>query len=268
MKQIHEEFLKICKQKLKYFRYAVRTTEIYIHYISKFLETVDKYPQHLVASDFQNYLNNYKFSSQSQQNQIISSIKFLYKDVLGKKYQKVSFKRPRKSKKLPRVIDHHLLKSKIEKVKNIKHRAILALAFSDGLRVSEVINLKVKHIDSNRMIINIQKAKGNKDRVVPLSPYILELLREYYMLYKPKEYLFEGQSGGKYSASSCNNLFKNHIDPAGHFHLLRHSSFTSMLEHGTDIRTIQSIAGHKSSKTTEIYTHISNNILQNAALPM
>lgn len=268
MKKIHQEFLKICLQKLKYFRYATRTQETYIHYMGKFLEKVDKYPQHLVASDFQNYLDEFKFSSQSQQNQIISSIQFLYKDVLGKKYQKVSFKRPRKAKKLPRVIDQYVLKEKILQVENIKHRAILALAFSDGLRVSEVINLKIAHIDSNRMIINILNAKGAKDRIVPLSEYVLNLLREYYKQYKPKEYLFNGQNGGRYTASSCNQIFKRHIDESGHFHLLRHSSFTSMLENGTDLRTIQSIAGHKSSKTTEIYTHVSNRTLQTAQIPM
>lgn len=268
MKKIHQEFLKICDQKLKYFRYADRSREIYIHYISKFLQSVDKYPQHLVSSDFQAYLDNYNFSSQSQQNQIISSIQFLYKDVLGKKYQKVSFKRPRKEKHLPRVIDQQFVKDQLSKITNLKHKAILTLAFSVGLRVSEVINLKIEHIDSNRMLINIMQSKGNKDRVVPLSNNVLNLLREYYKIHKPHIYLFNGQKSLKYSSSSCNNIFKKYIDKNGHFHLIRHSSLTSMLENGTDIRIIQKIAGHKSTKTTEIYTHVTNKILQSAFIPI
>jgi integrase/recombinase XerD len=118
------------------------------------------------------------------------------------------------------------------------------------------------------MIINIQEAKGRKDRIVPLSNKILILLRDYYKIYKPKEYLFEGQSKLKYSTTSCNKIVKKYLGHKYHFHLLRHSCFTSMLESGTDLRIIQSIAGHNSSKTTEIYTHVSTNFLSTVITPI
>jgi site-specific recombinase XerD len=170
---------------LKYYNYSERTISNYLLYINKFLGNCNVPPTRLASEDFQNYLNNYKFSSVSQQNQVINSIKFLYKEVLGKKYDKVSFKRPRSEKKLPKVIDSELIKSKLLKIENIKHKAILTLTYSVGLRVSEVVNLRIEDIDSKRMLIHIKNAKGRKDRIVPLSQTVLDLLRIYYKKYKP-----------------------------------------------------------------------------------
>ena len=260
--------LKICEQKLIYFNYSPRTIEMYLHYIGKFLNCQNKSCLHLSSEDYYNYLLNYEYSSISQQNQIINAIKFLYEKVLNKKYNKIDFQRPRTEKKLPRIIEKEYLLDKIYKIQNIKHKAIISLAFSVGLRVSEIINLKMVDIDSRRMIINIINAKGRKDRVVPLSQNMLELLREYYKAYKPKEYLFNGQFELKYSSTSCNQIVKKYIGQDQHFHLLRHSCFTSLLECGTDIRIIQTIAGHKNVKTTEIYTHVSTNILSKINLPI
>jgi site-specific recombinase XerD len=230
---------------------------------------VDKYPQHLVSNDFQNYLNKYHFTSISQQNQIINAIKFLYEKVLDKKYDKINFQRPRKEKHLPQIIDRDFLLDKINQIQNLKHKAIISLAYSVGLRVSEVINLKIEDIDSKRMLINIRQAKGKKDRIVPLSRNILEILRKYYVRFKPKIYLFNGQNNSlQYSSESCNKLVKHYIGKEYHFHLLRHSCFTALLEQGTDLRVIQKIAGHSSSKTTEIYTHVSTNLLNKVLLPI
>lgn len=268
MNNKYTEILKICEAKLKYFHYSQRTIEIYIHYISKFLEKTDKYAGHLVSADFQTYLNNYQFTSVSQQNQIINAIKFLYEKGLGKKYDKVSFERPRSEKHLPQIIDREYLINKISGIQNLKHKAILSLAYSVGLRVSEVVNLKISDIDSKRMVITINQAKGRKDRILPLSPNILSLLREYYKEYNPKEYLFNGQFDVKYSATSCNQLVKNYLGKSYHFHLLRHSCFTTLLECGTDLRIIQKMAGHSSSKTTEIYTHVSTALLSRVQLPL
>lgn len=265
---MYDEILKIVKQRLNYFNYSERTIEIYIHYISKFLNTVNKYQQHLTSFDFQNYLNNYKFKSTSQQNQIINSIKFLYEKVLNKKYNKVDFERPRTEKHLPKIINKEFLLEQINKIDNLKHKAILSLGFSVGLRVSEVINLKIEDIDSKLMIINIKQAKGKKDRIVPLSQNILILLRNYFKKFTPKEYLFNGQFSLQYSTTSCNQLVKQYLGKEYHFHLLRHSCFTSLLESGTDLRIIQKLAGHSSSKTTEIYTHVSKNILNKIPLPI
>lgn len=263
-----DDILKITYQKLKYFNYSQRTIDMYVHYIRKFSESTNKYHQHLVSSDFQSYLDSYSFSSISQQNQIINAIKFFYEKVLNKKYDKIRFERPKSEKHLPRVIDKEFIVKRLSEIKNIKHRCILSLAFSVGLRVSEVINLKIVDIDSKRMVINIMQAKGKKDRIVPLSINVLYLLRDYFREYKPKEYLFNGQDSLQYSAQSCNQLVKQYLGKDYHFHLLRHSCFTSLLESGTDIRIIQKIAGHSSTKTTEIYTHVSNNLLSSVALPI
>lgn len=266
---LNEKIINICKQKLIYLNYANRTVEIYMHYIQKFLEqNQHKQVVHLSAKDFQDYLDNFSFSSVSQQNQIINAIRFLYRFALNKKYDKVSFDRPRKEKRIPKVIDYDVIIHAIEKINNLKHKCIISLAYSVGLRVSEIINLKINDIDSQRMIITIYQAKGRKDRVVPLSEKVLTLLRQYYKAYKPKVYLFNGQDSLQYSAKSCNKLVKKYIGSNFHFHTLRHSCFTHLLEKGVDLRIIQKLAGHKSSKTTEIYTHVSNNLLSTIPLPV
>jgi len=264
----HEQILKSYNQKLKYLNYSPRTIEVYSHYTRKFLEKIDKYPQHLVSSDFQNYLNGFKFTSISQQNQVINAIKFLYEKVLKKQYAKVDFTRPRRERKLPRVIESEFLKKRIGAIENQKHKAILMLAYSAGLRRSEIINLKISDIDSARMLILIRNGKGKKDRILPLSESVLETLRVYYRQYCPKEYLFNGQFDEQYSATSCNQLVKQYLGKQYHIHLLRHSFATYLLENGTDLRYIQNMLGHSSTKATEIYTHVTTAHLSRIALPM
>ena len=265
----NQKIIKICEEKFIYLNYSPRTRDNYMSHIKSFLESLgDKQIIHCNSNDFQSYLDSYKFTSVSQQNQVINSIRFLYKEILGKKYDKVSFKRPRKEKKLPKVIDGEFIKSKLSKIENLKHRAILTLTYSIGLRVSEIVNLKIEDIDSKRMLIHIKNAKGKKDRILPLSQTVLELLREYFKEYRPNEYLFNGQSSLQYSIGSCQKIYKKYIDSNSSIHTLRHSSFTNLLESGTDLRIIQKIAGHSSSKTTEIYTHVSNQLLNKVNLPI
>jgi len=266
---LNQKIVKICEQKFIYLNYSERTKDIYTHYIKQFITWCgDKRIIHLNSKDFQLYLNNYNFTSISKQNQVINAIRFLYKFGLNKKYDKVSFKRPKKEKKLPKVIDGELIKDKLSKIENLKHKAILTLTYSVGLRVSEVVNLKIEDIDSIRMLIYIKNAKGRKDRVVPLSNYVLQLLRYYWKEYRPKTYLFNGQNYDQYSVGSCQKIYKKYIDNNSSIHTLRHSSFTNLLESGTDLRIIQKIAGHSSSKTTEIYTHVSNKMLNKVNLPI
>lgn len=262
------EYILKMKNKLIYLNYSEKTSNMYIHYTYKFLIKTNKYCQHLTSEDFQNYLNNFIFSSISQKNQIISALKFFYEKILFKKYNKIDFSRPFKEKTLPKIIDNDFILNTLSNISNLKHKAILSLAYSVGLRVSEVINLKIEDIDSKRMIINIKQSKGKKDRIVPLSQPILELLRKYYLEFKPKEYLFNGQNSIKYTSGSCNKLVKHYLGNEFHFHLLRHSCFTNLLENGTDLRIIQKIAGHSNVKTTEIYTHVSTNILNKVKLPI
>ena len=261
-------YYEICNQKLNYLNYSSKTKTTYLYYIQEFLNSQTIPPSRLTSQDFQSYLDNYNFSSISKQNQVINAIRFLYKFGLNKKYDKVSFTRPKKEKKLPKVVDNNLILNKLHNIQNLKHKAILTLTYSVGLRVSEIVNLKITDIDSNRMLIHIKNAKGKKDRVVPLSNNVLDLLRLYFKEFKPKEYLFNGQTTNQYSIQSCQKIYKQYIDDKSSIHSLRHSCFTNLLEKGTDLRIIQKIAGHSSSKTTEIYTHVSNQLLSKIQLPI
>jgi len=264
-------FDKIIEQysnKIKYFNYSERTNEIYSHYVLKFLQRINKYPQHLTSEDFEKYLFNYNFSSISQQNQIINALKFLYEKVLNKQYKKVDFQRPRSEKKLPQVIEKKIALDIYNSIPNLKHKCIVGLGLGFGLRVSETMNLKLEHIDSKRMIINIFNGKGKKDRIIPLSEEFLKVLRLYFKQFKPKGYLFNGQSNIQYTQSSCNKIVKNYFGEKYHYHNLRHSFATHLLESGVDIEIISKLLGHNSIKTTQIYLHISTDHLKTLPLSL
>jgi integrase/recombinase XerD len=262
------KILKIFEEKLRYKNYSERSITLYVSYLSFFLkEEGIKDPYQITTNRIVSFLKNKSYTSISQQNQYIGCLKLFAKYILNKKDIHLSkIERPKSEKKLPQVIDGDHIKSQLSKITNLKHKTILTLTYSVGLRVSEIVNLRIE--DSKRMIIHIKNAKGKKDRIVPLSQNVLELMREYYRYYKPKEYLFNGQSGGKYSIQSCQKIYKKYIDRGSSIHTLRHSSFTNLLESGTDLRLIQKIAGHSSSKTTEIYTHVSNQLLSKISLPI
>ncbi|MEY3501028.1 MAG: hypothetical protein RL308_2700 [Bacteroidota bacterium] len=264
-----ESTLEKLKNILRVKNYSDKTINNYVHCVRVFINSHNKQTYHLNEQDLKSYLLNYNYTSISQQNQIISSLKLFYKYILEKKNIHLDkIERPRSEKKLPKVIDSESILNNLSKIENLKHRTILSLTYSVGLRVSEVVNLKITDIDSKRMIINIINAKGRKDRIVPLSQNILNLLREYYKEYKPKEYLFNGQNSNQYSIKSVQNIYKKYIDDKSSVHNLRHSCFTNLLENDTDIRIIQKIAGHSNIKTTEIYTHVSNNLLKKVKLPI
>jgi integrase/recombinase XerD len=209
---------------------------------------------------------NYDFiykerKSISYQNQCISGIKkFLMYKGIG--MEELEIHRPKKERKLPIVLSVEEVKSILENTRNIKHKTLLSLLYSAGLRIGEALNLKVSDIDSKRMLIFIDQAKGKKDRYTLLSDNFLKLLRDYYKAYTPKIYLFEGQYGGQYTHTSAQavlrkSMFKSNIRKKATLHSLRHSFATHLLENGTDIRYIQELLGHSSPKTTMIYTHVS-----------
>ena len=181
--------------------------------------------------------------------------------------------RPKRAKVLPNVLSKEEVKAILSAHQNIKHKTILSLIYSCGLRRSEVLNLKLNDIDSKRGLIIIRAAKGKKDRVAPLSDKIVVLLREYFIACKPKLWLFEGQGGlGPYDEKSLASVLKQalekvKIDKPVTLHWLRHSYATHLLENGTDLRYIQEILGHSRSTTTEIYTHVSNKSLQKVISP-
>lgn len=243
--------------------YAENTISNYSHYLGLFLEFTDKPRTRITSVDVKRYMTEISICDNSVKNQSISAIKLYFKYVLNKKIEYVFTERPRKQKKLPRVIDSSELDHRLSQIKNLKHKTILELGYRCGLRVSEVVNLEIKDIDSKKILI--RNSKGNKDRYVPISESMLRVLRAYYRAYKPVVCLFEG-THGKYSVASCQKIFKKYIDANKSFHTLRHSCFTTMMERNTNLHVIQTIAGHVSSRTTEVYLHVANHHLQEAAL--
>jgi len=262
LEQNRNLFLQNTKIYLQKKNYAIKTIEVYINYIEEFLKNLDKSPSKIDRNDFILFMNKYSNDSPSRKNQIISSLKIFYEKILNKKV-KINWVRPIKNKKLPNIIDQIVIKNKLSKIQNIKHKTILSLAYSVGLRVSEIINLKINDVDSDRMLIKIINSKGSKDRYAPLSDYILSLLRLYYKTHKPKTYLFNGQTKLQYSSTSCNKIVKKYIDKKYSFHSLRHSCFTHMIENDIDIKIIKEIAGHEDIKTTEKYIKLSKKYISN-----
>lgn len=181
---------------------------------------------------------------------------------------------PKKPVKLPVVLAEEEIISLIQKTPNLKHRALLMTSYSAGLRVSELVSLRIKDIDSKRMMILIQQGKGKKDRMVPLSKKLLETLREYFRQYKPKEYLFESeQNKAPYSTRSAQLILRDAkrkagIMKGGSIHTLRHSFATHLLEAGTDVRYIQAFLGHNNLKTTMRYTHVSRFKIETLQSPL
>jgi integrase/recombinase XerD len=211
--------------------------------------------------------------SSSTQNQAVNAIKFYYEQVLDMPQRFYDIERPRKHAKLPQVLSEEDVLRLLSAVENLKHQAILVTIYSCGLRISEVINLKITDIDSTRKTVLVRDAKGKKDRSTVLADTTVELLRKYYVRYKPKEYLFEGAKGGKYSVTSIQHIFKDALKKAkigkpATVHTLRHSFATHLLESGTDLRYIQALLGHTSAKTTEIYTHVSTKTLKTIVSPI
>jgi site-specific recombinase XerD len=209
------------------------------------------------------YLIEEKHYSTSAQNQAINAIKFYYEKVLGKPVEKYYVPRPRKEKKLPEVLSEEEVTRILKQIKNLKHKCIIYLIYSAGLRLTEVVHLRIADIHSDRKQIFIRSAKGNKDRYGILSDTVIYLLRKYYKKYKPQYWLFEGRPGEQFSRRSIQDLFKKAVIKSGvkkhaTIHTLRHSFATHLLEHGTDLRYIQELLGHRSTRTTEIYTHVSN----------
>ena len=262
--------------KLELKRYANSTVKTYVtyfemfinHYKERKLETLDE-------SDIRAYLQILirKDVSNSYLNQVINSIKFYYETVLGMPNRFYEIERPRKDHKLPKVISKEEVIAIIEHTNNLKHRCIVQLLYGSGLRRSELLNLKLNDIDSKRMLIRVKRAKGNKDRLTLLSKNALKDLRMYFKEWKPQEYLFEGRKASKYSAVSVLNIVKNaaikakitqNVTP----HVLRHSFATHLLESGVDLRQIQVLLGHGSSKTTEIYTHVATNTFKEIKNPL
>jgi len=264
-KKMSIEIPKEFEETLRLKRYSENTIKSYKSHFLLFLAYYsDHNPEQITDEQIRKYLLylvSKKNVSTSYQNQAINAIKFYYEKIIGRSTITYYLQRPKKEKKLPVVLSEEEVVKILQQIVNLKHKCIIYLIYSSGLRLSEVIHLKISDIDSDRKVITIKGAKGKKDRISLLSNAVLALLREYYKQYKPKEWLFEGQKGGKYSPKSVQKIFqaacfKSGIKKHATIHTLRHSFATHLLEHGTDLRYIQELLGHKNSKTTEIYTHI------------
>jgi integrase/recombinase XerD len=207
-------------------------------------------------------------------NQSINALRFLYVEIMKQPLVLGDIHRPQKGKRLPVVLSLDEVKNLFDSLGNIKHRVILMLTYSAGLRVSEVVHLKPEDIDSKRKLIHVHEGKGKKDRYTILSDSVLEGLRVYWKVHKPKKWLFEGQTEGEpYSIRSAQRVFECAAEKAGigkdvSIHSLRHSFATHLLEQGTDIRFIQELLGHSSVKTTEIYTHVSRRHIASIRSPI
>ena len=254
MKKVVEIYI----QKLTNRNYSKRTVETYVCYLEKFLQEIKKNPYHITTKEIESYLLYKKYSSVSQQNQIIGSLKLFAKYVLNKKSVHLNkIERPRRIKKLPKIINAELLAEKIKGVKNLKHRAILSLGLSCGLRVSEVINLKWLDLDRKENVLNVINGKGNKDRKTILNDDLVQLLENYWLEYRSEEFVFNGQFKKQYSAASIQRIVKKHIHKTASFHLLRHSFATFALDNGTKLAPLSGVMGHNNTKTTEMYYHLS-----------
>ncbi|TXB67060.1 tyrosine-type recombinase/integrase [Vicingus serpentipes] len=260
-----EEYL----QKLELKQYALSTAKTYINMFERFINHYkNKELTHVNENDIRTYLQLLvqQEKSHSYINQMINSIKFYYEVVLEMPNRFYSVERPIKKESLPKVISLEEVQNIINNTNNIKHRCIVSLLYSAGLRRNELLNLKLEDIDSKRMVITIKNGKGNKDRQTILSETVLADLRSYYIEWKPKLFLFESPNGGKYSPESVLKIIKTAAKKAGIRknitpHMLRHSFATHLLENGTDLRYIQVLLGHNSTRTTEVYTQVAiNNI--------
>ena len=262
---------------LKARRYSDSTIQSYIDSISTFF----RFFAHKPISEIDNndviiFNNDYIIThrlSASFQNQVVNGLKLFYQVVTDTRLEIGLLHRPRREKRLPNILSKAEVKRILDAPKNIKHKAMLSLIYACGLRRGELLHLTLKDIQSDRKILVIRQGKGKKDRIVPISMKLIELLRMYYQLHKPQKWLFEGQVlGSQYSEKSLENVMKQSVEKAKidkpvSLHWLRHSYATHLLESGTDLRYIQELLGHRSSRTTEIYTHVSTKNLEQIRSP-
>jgi integrase/recombinase XerD len=276
-KMLMERKLLAFVQLLTLKRYSKSTIKTYENALRQFLQyfkgqDVDYFKEKQIET-FINSLVTEHHISISYQKQLVGAIKMYYKELL-QIHLKLDYLYPdRQEYRLPNVLSQTEVAKIINNMDNLKHKAIISTIYSCGLRLSEVINLKLSDINSVNMVVHIKQAKGKRDRTVVLSERLLFLLRAYYTEYKPKIYLFEGQYGGQYHPRSVQSIFfnakkQNKICKPATVHTLRHSFATHLLENGIDIRIIQHLLGHKNIKTTQIYTHITDVIIQRVKSPL
>lgn len=258
-----DELIRL-EERLRLQRYSYNTVKTYKGFFAQFLTFfADQHPEGLEKKDIMKFLlesSEKKRWSNSTQNQAVNAIKFYYEKVLGRKRSYYEL-RPRKENKLPGVFSEEEVTKLLNGIANLKHKTILTLIYSAGLRIGESIQLRKEDIDFDRSTVFVRSGKGKKDRYSVLSDKMKVVLMNYINQFRPEYWLFEGQEGGQYSTRSIQHIFRRAVKKAGvnpfaTVHTLRHSFATHLLERGMDLRFIQELLGHSSSRTTEIYTHI------------
>lgn len=269
--------LRTVEDELKLRGYSPRTRKVYRLHVERFLKNVGKPPQDVLPEEIRSYLLrlvDQKRVSVSYHNQAISAIKFLYKYVLRQFQPVAEVPRPKKERKLPAVLSREAVARLLNGIDNLKHRALFALVYSAGLRVGEVVRLRVEDLDEERGQIWVRGGKGRKDRCTLLSEVALQTVKAYRKSYRPENWLFPGLNGGRHlsvrSVQKVMERTKKKIDipQQATVHTLRHSFATHLLENGTDLRYIQELLGHNNPKTTQIYTHVSRRELRRIQSPL
>jgi integrase/recombinase XerD len=264
-------------EKLEIMRYSKSTMLVYKQAFEEFInyyptKKIDDITEPEIVA-YTRYLVQERGVSASTQNQAVNAIKFYYEKVKGGGRKFYQLERPIKEKRLPTVLSIEEIQTMIKGTTNLKHKTMIMVCYSAGLRLNELLTLMLSDVDSDRMQIKVKQGKGKKDRFTLLSTKLLPLLREYYKAYQPKVYLFEGEGGGLYSARSFQvvvqeALARANVNKKASVHTLRHSFATHLLESGTDLRYIQNLLGHGSSKTTEVYTHVTSKALSGIKSPL
>jgi site-specific recombinase XerD len=241
--------------------------------LSKFHNTSPNLLSNQQIRDYLHHCIVEKKLSSSYLNQSVSALKILFIQVLKKEWDHIAIPRVKRERKLPVVLAKEEVKAILNAVTNIKHKTILTLIYSAGLRVGEAINLKVQDIDSKRMQIRIRQAKGAKDRYGVLSDVLLTLLRTYYSLYHPTDFLFPSQMSEQISAESVQSIFRKackkcNLNKTVSTHVLRHSFATHLMEQGVSLPIIQQLLGHSSLRTTSIYLHVQQYTIDKVKSPL
>ncbi len=257
--------------------FSNNTIRTYCIEFAQLLYLIKDYPvENLTAEKLRSYILYCHNQLQLSENQIhsrMNALKFYYEKVLSRTKLFLDIPRPKKPQQLPKALNQKEIKKIIDVTENPKHRLVIQLAYGMGLRVSEIVNLKLEHIDSKNMTVFIEKAKGKKDRIAQLPETVLQDMKTYYKAYKPEIWLFEGQFGGQYTVRSAQNVFKNAMKKAKinrtvGIHSLRHSYATHLLEYGTDITLIQKLLGHTQISTTLNYTKVVDKDLRRVESPL
>jgi site-specific recombinase XerD len=269
-----QEILNQTEKELKYRNYSAKTIKAYLSCIKEYLGYIGSKYNFVDENKIKDFLIQKQNKGYSPQtiNLYLNSIKFIYRDVL-KNHYKINLKFAKRSLKIPVVLSKKEIIETLKLINNSKHKLIIALAYTAGLRVSEVVNLKVRDLNIEELTIHIKDAKGKKDRLTIFSEKIKLPLQKLIALKNKNDFVFESERGGKLSERTVQMIFEKALKRSGikkdaSFHSLRHSFATHLLENGTDIRFIQELLGHSNIRTTQIYTKVTNPSIKNIKSPL